>query len=271
MKRYLPLVITLLIGILILGGLVFFLLDRKPSSPEQTTSPSVVSAVIEENPYVILTPDSAGHELELEIKNIKQASVVEFELSYLAAEFPRGAIGEIKVGGRESVAKKILLGSESCSGTGPERICRRKYDEGVTEGVLLLRFRKENKSQKEEVGFHLQKGSEAKEGLSSLDGNFSFQGKLGSSTFYVIHPTIGVPKLPEGKIIAGPYGIFTSGSLNIPGTVKLRLKTTSPQVKILGWDAAKGTWKEYNRGLETDGEIVSVEVDRLTTLIAVSP
>lgn len=270
MKRYLPLVITLLMGILVLGGLVFFLLTRKPSAPEPTTSPLVVSAIIEENPYVSLTPDSAGHELELEIKNIKKANVVEFELSYMAAEFSRGAIGEIKTEGKESLVKKILLGSESCSGTGPERVCRRKYDEGVTGGVLLLRFRKENKSQKEEVSFHLQKGSD-KEGLSSQDSHFSFQGKLSSSTFYVTHPTIGVPKLPEGKIIGGPYGVFTAGAVNIKGTVKLRLSTPSPQVRVLGWDETKGAWKEYTKGFETDGEIVSVEVDRLTTFIAVSP
>lgn len=271
MKRYLPLVITLLIGILILGGLVFFLLARKPSAPKQTTSSPVVSAIIEENPYVSLTSDSAGHELELEIKNLKKASLVEFELSYMAAEFSRGAIGEIKPEGKEKVAKKILLGSESCSGTGPERVCRRKYDEGVTEGVLLLRFRNENKSQKEAVGFHLQKGSQAEEGLTSLDGNFSFQGKLSSSTFYVTHPTLGVPKLPEGKIIGGPYGVFTAGAVNIKGTVKLRLSTPSPQVRVLGWDEAKGTWKEYTKNFETDGEIVSVEVDRLTTFVAVAP
>ncbi|PJE67261.1 hypothetical protein COU95_03470 [Candidatus Shapirobacteria bacterium CG10_big_fil_rev_8_21_14_0_10_40_9] len=261
MKKYLP-IIGIFIGALILfGALFWFIRGRQaPSGPGQPT-PTPTPLALEERPYVTLTPRSDGHELKLEIENLKDVQTVEYELVYFAGDVSRGVIGSVDLKSENSLSRDLLLGT--CS----KNVC--KYDEGVTEGTLTLRFRGVSGAQKYEVAFRLQTGKEAKVGLSSGDGNFTFQGSLPSSTFYLTQGTLGLPKKPSGKVIGGPYGIFTLGSASAKGTVKLKITETSPEVKILGWDGS--SWKEYSKGFETDGEVVSVEVDRLNTFVAVSP
>lgn len=260
MKKNLPIVI-IFVGALILFGLLFWFLKGRKISPETgQITPTLAPVAIEERPYVTLTPRADGHELKLEIINIKDTNTVEYELVYLAGDVSRGVIGSVDLGGKNSLSRDLLLGS--CS----KNVC--KYDEGVTEGTLTLRFRGVGGTQKYELAFHLQTGSQAKEGLTSGDGNFTFQGSLPSSSFYLSQGTLGVPKMPGGKIIAGPYGVFTAGSKNVKGTIKLHLSGPSQTVKVFGWDGS--SWKEYSKGFETDGEVISVEVDRLTTFIAAS-
>lgn len=266
MRKLLPIIVILLI----LGGVGFFFFKGKetvsPFPGSSTTSTTQVP--LEERPFITLTPRADGHEIKLEIQNIKNAQTVEYELSYMAGEFSRGTIGEAKLEGVNSLSRNLLLGSESCSGTGDKRVCRYKYDEGVSEGTLTLRLRKGSSAQKYEVAFHLQRGAEAKKGLTSGDGNFEFMGSLPTNAFFLTHLTVGLPKVPDGKVIGGPYGIFTAGSSSTKGTIKLRLDQATQSVKVLGWDGS--SWKSYTKGLATDGQTVSVEVDRLTTFVAVA-
>lgn len=262
MKKNLPIVL-ILVGVIVLSG-VFFLFVRgrgRPSGPE--AGPTPTPAPIEERPYITLTPRADGHEFKFEIKRISDTETVEYELVYLAGDLSRGVIGSVDLKGETGISRDLLLGS--CS----KNVC--KYDEGVTEGILTLRFRGPGGTQKYELAFRLQTGNEAKEGLTSGDGNFFFQGSLPGGTFYATHSTIGLPKAPEGKIIGGPYGIFTSGSTTARGTIRLHLAEAAPEVKILGWNSATSTWEEHAKGFETNGEVVSVEVNRLTVFIAVSP
>lgn len=254
-------------ALILFGALFWFIRGRQVSPGAGKPSPTQAPLAIEERPYVTLNPRVDGHELTLGIDNLKGINTVEYELVYLAGDVSRGVIGSVDVKEEEMrqrenhLARDILLGS--CS----KNVC--KYDEGVTEGTLTLRFRGPGGTQKYELAFHLQKGSEAKEGLTSGDGNFTFQGVLPSNSFYLISGTLGVPQKPSGKIIGGPYGIFTAGSTSVKGTIKLKMTETSPEAKVLGWDGS--LWKEYSKGFETDGEVVSVEVDRLTCFIAISP
>ena len=260
MNKYLP-VIGIFLGALIFGVLFWFIKGRQVSPGVGQPTSTLAPVAVEERPYVTLTPRTDGHELKLEIENLKDVQTVEYELVYLAGDLSRGVIGSVDPKGETSISRDLLLGS--CS----KNVC--KYDEGVTEGTLTLRFRGPGGTQKYELAFYLQKGSEAREGLTSGDGNFTFQGVLPSNSFYLISGTLGVPQKPSGKIIGGPYGIFTVGSTSAKGTIKLRLSQASPEAKVFGWDG--NSWKEYSKGFETDGELVSVEVDRLTTFLAVSP
>lgn len=263
--------LSIIVVLLILGGVGFFFFKGKktvgPLPGSSTTSTTQVP--LEERSFITLTPRADGHEIKLEIQNIKNTQTVEYELAYMAGEFSRGTIGEAKLEGTDSLLRNLLLGSESCSGTGEKKVCRYKYDEGVSEGTLTLRLRRGSSAQKYEIAFHLQQGAEAKKGLTSGDGSFEFKGSLSSSAFFLIHSTVGLPKVPEGKIVGGPYGIFTSGSPATKGTIKLRLNQAVQSVKVLGWDGT--SWREYTKGFEIDGESVLVEVDRLTTFIAITP
>lgn len=268
MKRFLPTLVTLLIGIVVLGAVAYFFLSKGKTSGGGNTGDQPVTetpAIIEENPYVTLTPRTDGHEFKMVIANLTNAETIDYEFTYMAGDFSRGAIGQAKLNGEKSVTKNLLLGSESCSGTGNTRVCKYRYDEGVTEGNLLLKFRKSGKIQKLDMDFHLQQGDKTVNKLFSKDGNFTFEGKTQSKTFYAIHSTVGALKAPAGKIIAGPMGIFTTGSKTLVGKVVFLLKEDGASAKILGWDEQSSTWKEY--ATKAEGQEVSASVDRLTTFV----
>ncbi|MGB9637492.1 MAG: hypothetical protein ACPLY7_01700, partial [Microgenomates group bacterium] len=137
-----------------------------------------IEQTIKEKPFVSLLPSNDNHWLTLEIKNIvKETTGLEYELLYFAqvegnqVERGVGTTGkpeEIK--NQTEFSKKILLGSASCT-TGT---CKYKYDEGVTEGTLSVNLINSSGKNKYESAFRLQKGKEAKEGLTVGDGVFSF-------------------------------------------------------------------------------------------------
>jgi len=262
MKKYF-LLAAFILGALILVFAGLFL--RRRATGENITNPSradLESSVLplEERPYVVLIPRSDGHELKLQIENLKGVQSIDYELVYFVDDVSRGVIGSVNVQGESSFSRDLLLGS--CS----RNVC--KYDEGVKNGMLTLSFRGAAGVQKYEASFYLQKGKEAKNVLSSQDENFSFQGILSGSAFYLTMGTVGLPEKIEGKVVGGPYGIFTTSSLSAKGILKLKLQEAPEKIKIFGWDGT--AWKEYSRGLRIEDNSVFVEVDRLTTFIAVS-
>jgi hypothetical protein len=230
---------------------------------EPTTAPSA-SIPLEGRPYVTLIPRADGKELNLSITGIVDAKTLEYELTYLAGDpnnqLQRGVVGSVDLAGKTDYQKAILLGS--CS----KNVC--KYDEGVTEGTLALTLRSsEGAIQKYESAFHLQKGSEGKAGLTSGEGNFKLVSANLPAAYYLTLSTIGLFQTPSGKIIAGPYGVFTSASSRITGQVSLRLAESSSRPSVYVWQNKQ--WQKLTSGLETDGEVVSVSTDRLGTFVAV--
>lgn len=262
MKKLIPLVVIVIIGIA--GLLLFISRNQKPKTSEEETVPAnIIEVPIEKRPYVALTPRSDAHEIKFEMANLIEAKSVDYELVYLAGEVSRGVIGSVELKGETSLSRDLLLGS--CS----KNVC--KYDEGITGGTLSLKVKGQAGTQKYEFPWSLSSGSEAKNGLALEDGSFSLTGSFSKNAYYLVAATIGVPKIPEGKIVGGPYGAFTSGNKNVAGVVKIRLNESSPNAKVFGWDSATSSWKEFTKGFETDGQIVGVEVDRLTTFVVVIP
>jgi len=146
------LVVFLVLGII--GSLFFLIFKNKKSSsssvrPTPTPQQIMEELSAEELPLVWLIPSASKHEVTLEIKNIKNTTSLEYELTYLSKEIPRGVVGTISLKeGETSITRKILLGT--CS----RNVC--KYDEGVTGGTLTLRLR-------------------GPEGLIKASGDFDFQ------------------------------------------------------------------------------------------------
>ena len=139
MKKVMGIILVVFFGLGIIGGLFFLAFkNRKGSSsslkPMPTPQQIMEELPAEELPLVWLTPSADKHEVTLEIKNIKNANSLEYELTYLSKEIPRGVVGTISLKeGETSILRKILLGT--CS----RNVC--KYDEGVTGGTLTLRLR----------------------------------------------------------------------------------------------------------------------------------
>lgn len=130
--------IVLAVLIVIVAGFLVFGKSKPSSSTttKATPTPEPVSVEIspEDLPSVRLIPRADRRELTLEIKNLKDIKTLEYELTYLTKEGrTQGAVGSAELNGETSITKKILLGT--CS----RNVCR--YDEGVTNGSLLLRLR----------------------------------------------------------------------------------------------------------------------------------
>lgn len=236
------------------------------SSKQKSVTPvTSQEVVLEGRPYVALVPRTDGKEIALNVTGIVRAESLEYELVYFAGDpgnqLQRGVVGSVDLGGKTDYAKALLLGT--CS----RGVC--KYDENVSGGTLTLTLRGEDGSvQKYQSVFHLQRGKEGKEGLTSGDGNFQFVSQsLPSSTFYLTCSTVGLFQMPAGKVVAGPHGIFTAGSSKASGEVTLKLPNPSQNAKIILWDGKK--WNELESIISSDNLSVSANTSSLGTFVVV--
>lgn len=228
---------VLVLSLLLLGGGFLFL--RSKLQPKQADMPEeeFVSKTIDQlplsqRPFVSLTPRADGHEFTIEVLNVAGYESIEYELVYLAGGLSRGAIGTAKLEGRDSLERKVLLGS--CS----RGVC--KYDEGVTGGTLTLRFRQGGEVVKYEEDFSLDQGEEE---LISPDEKFTLASSFPQTTFYTVIATAGLPRSLAQEIVAGPYGVYTSGDSRVSGAAKIMTDRLS---QILVWDGS--SWQELEDG-----------------------
>lgn len=258
MKKNQLLIVGVLIVIVFLGGFLWWRGRRtQPVSPTPEPEGRLIETPFEERPYIALTPSQDGHWLTLNIKRIRHGETLEYELIYnTASGVTQGSTATFELKGESSYSKKILLGTESRG--------HYRYDEGVTQGTLTLRLRSDEGVRKFVSEFHLQQGEDK---LTSIDGNFSFSGEFSPTTFYLTMSTVGLPGEVEGEVVGGPYGIFTTDGEEI-GTVTLTLTEESPTAKLFSWTATG--WQEESEGFETDGKIISAEVESLATFVAVA-
>lgn len=214
MKRYLPLLLFLSGTLLLIGTLYFFVL-RKPASEEIKEEEGLIEVSLIDRPIASLTPSQDGHWLKLRIeKLLSGADSLDYELLYTLPDGrTQGVPGTIDLKGESEIERDLLLGSESSG--------KFRYDEGVEEGTLTLRFRNEKGKllAKFSTKFHLQS---AESELTSVDEKLVYTlAKIPSKTFFVTMETFGIPKAPPGEVSAGPYGVFTSGKSAYPGSLKL--------------------------------------------------
>jgi hypothetical protein len=254
MKKY------LLIGLIVffgfgVGGFLFWR-SRRPAEPAGLPEPvgKLIETPLEERPYVTLVPRADGRELKLTISGIKNSQTIEYELVYLSNGLSRGAIGTIDLKGEKGLVRDILLGT--CS----RNVC--KYDENVTEGTLTLRFRGSEGVRKFISDFHLQRGDDI---LTSKDGQFEFEATLPAGTYFLTMSTVGLPALSAGQVLAGPYGIFTSGSSAVKNAVvSLTVPEENTSAKLYTWDGKD--WKDLKA--DSDSQTLSATISTLATFIA---
>jgi hypothetical protein len=253
MKKRLIVGSLILISVFLLTGC----LPKKPSpgsevtpTPETEPLPTAMKSLessILERPFVSLTPTSDGHWVNLEVNNIRSdAKSIDYELIYFAGDIgnkiERGTSGLVDLKGETSLTRKVLFGSESCTVS-----CKYKYDENISEGTLTIKIRSDAGVEKYTSAFRLQKGLEAKEGLSAGDGNFKFTSSvLPKNNYFLTISTVGLPKEVGESVIMAPYGVFPSSST--VGTVAC--KTNDEAAKILFWNSQK--WEELKTSY-TDG------------------
>lgn len=213
MKKYLP-VAFFLVGLAVFAG-VYFLIIKKGASGVPEMEEPVAEIPFEKRPFTSLTPIKDGHWLKLVIENISiEAVSLDYELLYRVKDGrTQGVPGSIKLAGVTRIERELLLGSESSG--------KFRYDEGVEEGTLTIRFRNDRGKLvgKLTTSFHLQ--SQTKQ-LTTVDGKFSFTLTKApkNGVFFVTMETFGLPLSLPG-VSAGPYGVFTADTGKYLGTVNL--------------------------------------------------
>ncbi len=217
MKKFLPLVL-LLVGLLVFGGVFYFVKGRSGDTQETDVEEVAPEISLEDRPVTSLTPSDDGHWLKLLVEKIViDAETMDYELLYkLPDDRTQGVPGTIKLIGQDSIERDLLLGSESSG--------KFRYDEGVEQGTLTLRFRN-NKGKliaKFSTEFSLIEASEEK--YSSVDEKFSYKvlDKRMMNGYIVVMETFGLPEMYSGDIVGGPYGVFASDR-GASGTVEFDL------------------------------------------------
>ena len=211
MKKFLPLIIF---GVGVLAVvLVYFLViapgRKKPAGEPET---ALINVALIDRPVASLTPTDDGHFLNMKIDKIKlPATTMDYELLY---ELPdgrtQGVPGTVSLNGASVIERKMLLGSESSG--------KFRYDEGVKEGTLTIRFRNDKAKliAKFVTKFALLSNIKT---LNSIDENFKVTLTKAPKGFVVIMETFGIPADPPAEVKFGPYGVFYSGSTILPGAV----------------------------------------------------
>ena len=255
MKKNLTIVLIIVAVLLIAVGVILMMRGKRgteTSNENQQNQQTTLETPLEDRPFVSLTPRADGKEFTLDITRIKNTQTIEYELVYDSQGLSRGVIGSVDLKDEDKVQRKLLLGS--CS----KDVC--KYDEGVEKGTLTLRFRGPAGTEKFTSDFHLQQGGKE---LTSMDGNFKLAGKFSASTFYLIMSTIGLPEEVEGKIVGGPYGIFTAGSsVAKNSTLTMNLSETTTSTKLFLFDGKSST---EQTGAKIEGNNLTATVNSLGT------
>lgn len=207
MKKYLPFIL-LGLGIVIL--LVAFFVMRKPKGDIDEAEEAVAEIALSDRPVVSLTPSADGHWLKLFVEKIVINAVsMDYELLYkLPDGRTQGVPGTVKLDGQESIERDLLLGSESSG--------KFRYDEGVENGTLTLRFRNEKGKLIGKLSTDFKLLTNVSE-ITSPDGEFTFDLASTSDDYFVVMGSFGVYEMPDTEIVLGPYGLF-SASGDLAGT-----------------------------------------------------
>lgn len=219
MSRLLP-IILIVIGILVFVG-AYFVMKKDKVAPDDSTV-TLIDIPLNERPFVSLTPSADGHWVKLRIEKPKalgSAKTLEYELVYKVPEHPdQGTNQSIELKDNNTIERDILFGSESSG--------KKRYDEGVSEGGLVLKYRNSSGKllAKLSTDFHLQSTNSL--AITSVDGAFKYSGyKKPTKPGYIVAMNTlrvesGLPK--DVKVASGPFTMFASIGASLPdgGTVE---------------------------------------------------
>lgn len=215
LKKFIPIIIFLLGLVVFL--LVYFLLikpEKKVISPEEDIS-SLIEVSLNDRPIVSLTPTSDGHWLNLKIEKIQiqGAYSMDYELLYTLPDGrTQGVPGTVTLNGQSMIERELLLGSESSG--------KFRYDEGVKEGTITVRFRNDKGKLVARFTTKFALLSSTRE-AKSVDEAFEATLTKNPKGFFVIMETFGIPKEAPGDVKSGPYGLFYSETTFLSGKAKM--------------------------------------------------
>ena len=171
-----------------------------------------------------------GRELTLTVADSKSASLIEYELEYQAGTLVQAGLGSISTkDNKPPYSKDILLGSCSAGGA-----C--SYHEDVKGGTLLLRFKGSPVGNLKGEWNYYAPGNDGK--LSSRDAKFQLDAPKLKKAFVVVSQTLGLPKIVEGDVLAGPYHLASTAGVAGEMELTMRLVEETPTAKLLFWNGS---------------------------------
>lgn len=209
-KKYLPVGVFLAVVILLAG--VFFAFKARRDKGIEPDIENIPELPADQRPVTSLVPTEDGHYLNLIVEdiNVPGASMMEYEVYYeTATGIQQGIPGRVTLTGPQSIERELLLGSESSG--------KFRYDEGVDEGTLAIKFRDVDGKfiGKVKTTWKLYKDTQD---LASSDGKFVYSLDDPSESYFVVMETFGLPVNYE-NVTSGPYGVFASDVEKHPGTL----------------------------------------------------
>lgn len=217
--------IFLLVGVVIvIAAVVIILMNSFKGSPTTMTTGEAnvpelpqsqwpaVSFVPSSDPTV---PNSLGHYLDFKVEkiNVSGAASMDYELVYNTVNGgQQGIPGTVKITGT-SFERNLLLGSASSG--------HYRFDEGVNQGTMTIRFRNSAGKLLGKVAttFSLQTGTTT---LTSVDGKFTYElTKAAKGVYFVTMPTLVEPTSSANIVIyQNGYAVFSSDAKPHAGSVK---------------------------------------------------
>jgi hypothetical protein len=181
--------------------------SQKEDVEEDETA--LLNVSLADRPVVSLTPTSDGHYLWLKVEKIViDAASVDYELLYQNKEgVTLGVPGMQELEGIENFDVELLLGSESSG--------KFRYDEGVKEGSVILRFRNDQGKLLAKFESEFRLYNDVTE-LISPDGNVKVVLSDPTDDFFIVMESIGIPNnfpTSHEDILDGPYGLFSSAEV----------------------------------------------------------
>lgn len=211
MNKKLPLILLAVAAVVVLA----FVLMRGRGTSNTSEDDNVPELPFSQRPYTQLVPTEDGHYLNMIISNINVpgAASMDYELYYDTAEgITQGVPGKVNLEGKNSVERELLLGSESSG--------KFRYDEGVDDGTLTLRFRDQGGKLIGKVAGQWALLSDTDK-LMSVDGKFTYTLEEASEDYFVVMPTFGLPGSANFEVDMGPYGVFAAMDDEMPGALNL--------------------------------------------------
>ncbi len=263
--------------VLVLGGVFFF---QKMSAEKTSDGPveEIDLAFDPEGLYAILHPRRDGNALVLSVKRTSSYDEISYDLAYTStvdetvmqgnkildgdsAPTEGGTIDRGVSGTIDTKEKKGEYEQEILFGSCSKNVC--KYDQGVENGTLTMKFRKGRKSYRMITEWHMQQPDVALGVLSSGDSHFSYKtdgskDDLNAIGFTIINDLTGVPKLPGGKKVVGKvYALNVPIAKEMkPGELTIELaENPDNSSKIYRFNDTLGEWEELDT--QTNGSKLS--------------
>ncbi len=221
-KKFLPFLL-LAVGVLALVVVLILTKVKGKNQKQASVQPeeeTVAEIPFEKRPFVSLVPSQDGHWLKLKVEGSRpEAKSLDYEILYQLPDGRTQGVPGSVILTSDDFERDILLGSESSG--------KFRYDEGVKQGTLTLKFRDDQGKLVGKLSGDFELLSDVKE-LVSADGKFKFipDGQT-KGIFFVVMETFGVKEKPPLTDFIGPYGVFTSVDLKSGGKVEI---TASSQI-----------------------------------------